>query len=328
MAALTFRTLARADFQRLTHFASVPLAGILRLSREAIEATWLEEMTALLSSPSAEGIAIEAGGRLCGMAVCVALPWESRLLDKSMCAIRYVAADGPERRSLLVSLITEVERRVRKRGVEFLLCKTDSFDPAVIHALELDGFCLMDSLLGFVLEVRRSPNPDGANRLSEGLSIRPATSDDSEALMKVARVAFSRHFGRFHADPRIASDKATQIYEEWIRSCINGWADLTLVAVHEHRIVGYLAWKDPSAMDLRHGIRVAHHSIAGIDPAFAGRGVFTALIQEGVRLLRDRADYIEGATHIDHHAVQRAYLRLGWQIASAQHSFHKWLAPT
>jgi hypothetical protein len=41
--------------------------------------------------------------------------------------------------------------------------------------------------------------------------------------------------------------------------------------------------------------------------------------------LRSSADWIEGPTHIGNHAVQRGYLRLGWRIAGAQHSFHKWL---
>jgi GNAT superfamily N-acetyltransferase len=145
--------------------------------------------------------------------------------------------------------------------------------------------------------------------------------------MTIARAAFSTYFGRFHADPRIGHDQATRLYEEWIRACLDGWADSTLVAVQDCKIAAYLAWKNPSAMDLRHGIRVADYNITGVEPAFAGRGLFTALTQEGVRLLRGHADYIEGATHIDNHAVQRAYLRLGWRIASAEHSFHKWLTP-
>jgi hypothetical protein len=90
-------------------------------------------------------------------------------------------------------------------------------------------------------------------------------------------------------------------------------------------MAGYSVWKEPSALDRHHGIRIGHLSIAAMHPDFFGRGIFGALTREGMKRLRPPADWIEGPTHIDNRAVQRGSLRLGWQIAGAQHSLHKWL---
>jgi ribosomal protein S18 acetylase RimI-like enzyme len=93
------------------------------------------------------------------------------------------------------------------------------------------------------------------------------------------------------------------------------------------RIAGYSAWKKPAALDQRHGIRLGHFSIGAVHPDFFGRGLFTTLTREGMEQLRSSTDWIEAPTHIDNHAVQRGFLRLGWRIVGAQHSFHKWLKP-
>jgi hypothetical protein len=64
-----------------------------------------------------------------------------------------------------------------------------------------------------------------------------------------------------------------------------------------------------------------------VHPDFFGRRLFTALTREGVEQLRSSSDWIEAPTHIDNRAAQRGFLRLGWRIVGAQHSFHKWLKP-
>ena len=122
-----------------------------------------------------------------------------------------------------------------------------------------------------------------------------------------------------------SSDLATRIYEEWIVSCAKGWADSVYVVTNGKRVAGYSAWKKPSAVDVSHGFRLGHYSIGAVHPDFFGRGLFKALTHAGMEGLCEFADWIEGPTHIENHPVQRGYLRLGWQIGGAQHSFHKWL---
>jgi ribosomal protein S18 acetylase RimI-like enzyme len=330
MAALIFSNLASDNRERVRRFASLPFHSLLKYSRQQIESRWMDEMAELLAAEGALAIIAEMGATVCGFAICTPLPWESALLGKSMWAIKHIGVDSEsmDRNSVATGLVAEINRRLAARDADFLLCKTSASDPAVIHALESSGFLLMDTLLDFVCDcriVRARKNPPPP--LPEGFVLRLATSADVELLVETAHASFAEHFGRFHADPRIGRVSATKVYEAWIRSCANGWADWVFVATHGDRIAGYSAWKKPSVLNARYGLCLGHYNIGAVHPDFSGRGIFTALTRAGMDKLCGSADWIEGPTHIENHAVQRGYLRLGWQIAGTQHSFHKWLKP-
>jgi ribosomal protein S18 acetylase RimI-like enzyme len=326
MTAIAFSNLA-PDLEPLRDLASLPLHASLKCSREEIESRWMDEIAELLSNESAVGFVAEISRTICGLAICAPLPWESPLVGKSMWGIKHIGlvSGRSDISPVATALVEEAVRRVADRDADFLLCRAMPSDTAVVHALESNGFLLMDTLLNFVFDCHARGSNGRQQQLPEGFVLRLATASDIEPLAEVAHSSFADHCGRFHADPRIGHAAATRIYQEWIRSCANGWADWIVVAVYGDRIAGYSAWKKPSALDQRHGIRLAHYSIGAVHPDFFGRGLFTALTRAGMEQLRPSADWIEAPTHIDNHAVQRGFLRLGWRIAGAQHSFHKWL---
>jgi ribosomal protein S18 acetylase RimI-like enzyme len=327
MAALAFSDLAPDDLERVREFASLPLHAGLKCSHSQIELRWMDEIRELLSAAGTIAIVAESTAKICGLAVCAPLPWESPLLGKSMWAIKHIGlapcpGDG---HSIATELVAEVVRRIADRDADFLLCKVAPLDTALIHGLESNSFFLMDTLLNFVCDCRMSGFSGRPQQLPDDFVVRLATFSDIEPLAETARASFAGHFGRFHADPRIGHAAATMIYEEWIRSCMKGWADWIVMAMHGDRVAGYSAWKKPVTLDQRHGIRLGHFSIGAVHPDFFGRGLFSALTLGGMELLRSSADWIEAPTHIANHGVQRGFVRLGWRIAGAQHSFHKWL---
>ncbi len=330
MAAIAFANLTLDDVDRVQDFASLPLYASLGYSRSEIESRWKDEIRELLSNEGAISFTAEISGTVSGLVICAPLSWESPLLGKSMWAIRHigVASRLSDVGSVANRLIAEMVRQVIERDADFLLCRAMPSDTAIIHALESNGFLLMDTQLNFVFDCRARGSNGSEQRVPKGFALRLATTSDIEPLAELAHSSFAGHFGRFHADPRIGHAAATRIYQEWIRSCANGWADWIVVAMHGDRIAGYSAWKKPSALDQRHGIRLGHYSIGAVHPDFFGRGLFTALTHAGMKqLCSSSADRIEAPTHIDNCPVQRGFLRLGWRIAGAQHSFHKWLKP-
>jgi ribosomal protein S18 acetylase RimI-like enzyme len=329
MTAIVFADLAPDNLERLRDFASLPPHASLNCSCRQIESRWMDEMKQLLSNEPVIGFVAEIDATVCGLAICAPLPWESPLLGKSMWAIKHIGITSrpDDGRSIATDLVAEAARRAIARDADFLLCKVTPTDTTIIHALESNRFLLMDTLLNFVFDCRASRSNGRLQQVPEGFVLRLATSSDVEPLIEVAHASFVNHFGRFHADPRIGQVAATMIYEEWVRSCAKGWADWLVVAMHGDRIAGYSAWKKPSELDQRHGIRLGHFSIGAVHPDFFGRGLFTALTRAGMEQLRSSADWIEAPTHIDNHAVQRGFVRLGWRIVGAEHSFHKWLKP-
>lgn len=288
---------------------------------------WQEEIEAALTGAGGTALVAEVDGRVAGFSVVGDLPWESAILGKKMGAVKHIAAtEGEEAARVLEALIRRGLERARDGAYDFVLCKTYTDDVVTIHALERQGFLLMDTALGFVIDLRK--NPAVAERvpaLPSGVGLRIAGEADRAGLVEVAGRAFAAHFGRFHSDPRIGPEWARTIYVRWIESCLEGWADWIVVAETSGRIVGYSAWKRPSEGEARHQLGLGHYSIGAIDPDFSGRGLFSALSHKGEELLRGLVTRIEVPTHVNNYPVQRSLIQLGWRIEVAQYSFHKWL---
>ena len=143
--------------------------------------------------------------------------------------------------------------------------------------------------------------------------------------MAINEKVFAHYFGRFHADPQMPPGTPTRIYEEWVRSAFAGWADWILVAELDAQIAGYGIWRKALEIEKRHSLSVAHYDLAAIDPEFLGRGLWTALMLDGVSIARDSAQYLIGPVHLSNQPVQRILQKFGWNTAGGRHSFHKWL---
>ena len=86
-------------------------------------------------------------------------------------------------RKSLMELIDELTRSLGDRGTQCVVCKVQSNELTVAHALEQCGFLLMDTLQDFVFDFSRAPieeiNPP---QRDEQLAIRRANPADLEHL--------------------------------------------------------------------------------------------------------------------------------------------------
>lgn len=290
---------------------------------------WFASIAELVKGKNAQAFAAFRDQKVAGLLVYADNPWETGILNKKAGVLNYFVIEPPETQGehMAQALLEEALSYASARGVQFLLCKPSADASTAIHALESQGFQLMDTLIDCYCDFRHSPTskipPPG---ISDNVVIRLATGNDMEELVAVARVAFRHHFGRYHADPRIGSELATRFYEEWIKSSIGGYADWVCVAEIAGRIAGFAIWKKPSHLENGLKLRVGHYSIAGIHPDYSGRRLFTALTYEGMKLLEGVADVVEGPTHVNNYGVQMGYSKLHWRVCvDARHSFHRWL---
>jgi ribosomal protein S18 acetylase RimI-like enzyme len=184
----------------------------------------------------------------------------------------------------------------------------------------------MDTLLDFVFDFSRTPieKIPFPERDSQ-LKIRRANNADLPALIRINEKSFGDYFGRYHADPQMPAGTATRIYTEWVRSAFQGWADWILVAEREDEIAAYGLWRKPVETEERNDLRIAHYDLAAIDPKFRGRGLWTALMHDGMLIAREFAEHLIGPVHVNNYPVQHLLQKFGWNIAGAKHSFHKWL---
>lgn len=333
MTEIRSSALDPAEVESLRETLPALLYGPLRAWPQGMPADrradyWLDEIRSVLSSPGGAAFVARAGGRTAGLAVVADQAWETRALGRRMTGIRYLAAAGEpsERAAILERLLDDVVRHGEEHGAECLVHRSYADDASAIHALERRGFLLVDTLLDYVFDFPPGELPV-FSPLPPDVRVRPATREDLDGLLEVSRRAFADHAGRFHSDERIPRASAVRIYEEWIRSCVEGWADRVLAAECDGAIVGYSAWKKPSEIECRYGIGLGHYSIGAVVPELSGRGLFRALTLEGMRLLAGHAERIEGPTHAANFPVQRAYVALGWRVADARHGFHRWSTP-
>ena len=167
------------------------------------------------------------------------LEWESRVLGHRMGVLRDVEGDAI--------------RRALEEPFDFLLCKVSTARNDVVHELERHGFLLVETAVHYVFDCRREvPHAESP------FAIRRAEERDRDAVIAIARAAFRTHFGRFHSDPRIGREEGTRVYEEWIRSSFDGYADAIFIAEDGGQTIGFAVWRLDG--------RVAHYSIGGVDP--------------------------------------------------------------
>ena len=238
-----------------------------------------------------------------------------------------VTNDDPAGVEILRALTSELMQTLANRGTECVVCRVQSSELAAIHALEQSGFLLMDTLLDFVFDFSRTPLEKIRFPERDGqLKIRRGNAADLPTLFDINEKSFGNYFGRYHADPRMPAGAATRIYTEWVRSAFQGWADWILVAEVDGQIAGYGLWRKALGIEERNSLRVAHYDLAAIDPKFRGRGLWTALMHDGMSIARDCAQYLIGpVTHVSNYPVHHLLQKFGWNTSGARHSFHKWL---
>jgi len=265
-------------------------------------------------------------GKICGFSVLAKLPWDSDYFNKQMAAVSYLVVDlkKENKNEIANELLGHVENRSKQEGIEFLLSKTSTNDYTAIHSLERKGFLMMDTILRFYYDFQCFSDCREHLKCTD-FQVRLANFADCDELIQLSRRAFAGHIGRYHNDKNIPNEKATGLYELWVKSSCSGWADWIVVAEKEGRIAGYSVWKKPSDNQRKHGIDLVDYSIVATDPYFQKQGLFGLLTLEGMKLIRGNYRYSEGRTVVDNFGVQRGFIKLGWKICGGQHSFHKWL---
>jgi ribosomal protein S18 acetylase RimI-like enzyme len=314
----------------LPRFSHHPLPHLPHLKSDQRLAHWLDEITDCFADDSSIAFASIVSGIINGFVIYNDSPWDSRITARRIGTVKHLAVSSDRRvgAEILRELINELTRSLDKRGTECVVCKVQCDDFSVAHALEEQGFLLMDTLQDFVFDSSRTAMEaiDLSKRDSQ-LKIRQAKPADLPALMAINERAFAGYFGRYHADPQMPQGTATRIYIEWVRSAFDGWADWILVAELNDEIAGYGLWRKALKTEQKNSLRIAHYDLGATAPEFRSRGLRTALTVEGMRIARDFAQYLVGPVHVSNYPAQHTLHKLGWRISGARHAFHKWLKP-
>jgi RimJ/RimL family protein N-acetyltransferase/GNAT superfamily N-acetyltransferase len=333
VSGLTIRKIDPAEIEvlkeALPKFRFTPLSHLPYLKRSQIEAFWMDEIRETTADATSATFVAGMSDRIVGFAIYTESPWDSRVVGRRIGALKYLAADTENLTGAraIGALVEQSVDYAGTCGTECLTAKVHPRDTPTIHALERNGFLLMDTLVYHLFDFSRMSFDRIRVRRPAGFSSRLAQPEDLPEMLEIAERAFKNHFGRYNADPRMPHGAARHVYREWVRSSLGAWAQWVIIAEVRGKIVGYAVWKRATPLEAKHGLDLIYYNLIAIHPHFAGRGVFAALSYDSMQMLRDHANHLVAPTHVSHNAVHHMGFEFGWQLGGARHSFHKWLTP-
>lgn len=315
-----------ADLQPLLSWAESPFSYVGPGDPPRDQAYLLDEIASQLSEPTSSAFVARQGTEIHGFISCVDSPWDTAVLGQEVAIFQHLFLSPLAKSTVAGDLIGECLQYAAARCVKCVTCKLNSSQFVAIHALERNGFLLMDTLLDFIFDFQKFPlSGITPAKRGEVLLTRPARPEDLSQVLDLSERAFANFMGRYHVDEMMPGGTGAAVYRKWVRSAFAGWADMIMVAEIKGTVVGYGIWRMPSALEAKYSFRIAHYSLAGVHPDHAGLGIYSALALAGMKTIDGSVNYIEGPVHVTNLAVHRALQRLGWRISGARHTFHRWI---
>jgi GNAT superfamily N-acetyltransferase len=203
----------------------------------------------------------------------------------------------------------------RQEEVKFLIARCASADLAAAHAMEHEGFELMDALVYYARDLA-APLPEHP----VSAPIRSLRRGEEVQVREAASESFAGYFGHYHADPRLDRRQCDETYVDWAyRSCLalDSGNDV-LVSELDGRVLAFATVRLNSREE-------SEGVLFGVTPAAQGRGLYRALMLAGMQWSKLRgAGRMVVSTQFTNIAVQKVWTRLGFEPSKSYYTFHKW----
>jgi RimJ/RimL family protein N-acetyltransferase len=268
--------------------------------------------------------AIHDRGKPTGLASLKSLPWDEQIFKMKMATVPHLLSLGnySEKKAVAATLISRLIEECHASGIKHLSARIDSRDMAAIHALEENGFKLMDILTFNLLDMNIIPH----KKIEAPYVVREFRNEDIDGIMEVARLGFTDYIDRFHIDPDFSRQDSDRLYMEWAKNSCLGYADNVFIAAKDHQIIGFITAKIHRDAEEYLKLRLGEIELVVIPPESRGLGVFPNLVDGCMNWLKLQADMTLAKTLIDNFQVQRICQKLGFKLAQTQCTFHKGFA--
>jgi len=204
----------------------------------------------------------------------------------------------------------------KENKVRLLIARCSTSDLPLVQALENKGFLLMDTLLYYSCNLRKNPPLEYVSEIR----IRPFHPGEEELVRAIAAEAFDGYLGHYHADSRLDKKKCNETYVDWAyRSCFHKEvADQIFIADLKEKVIGFGTVRINNPDE-------GHYIIAGVLKPYQGMGTYRMILINCMRWCMERKiDTIITATQITNLAVQKVWIRLGFEPIHSYYTFHKW----
>jgi GNAT superfamily N-acetyltransferase len=182
--------------------------------------------------------------------------------------------------------------------------------------MENVNFRLMDTQI----EYERVYDKQQVRDIKDNCILRPARKEDLDFIKEIASNSFSKT--RFHADPNLGIEASNRLYEIWLEKSVNqDFADRVIVAEVDNEPVGFATWKLGNVGHCQMG----RLELTAVSEKARNRGIYTSIVNEGIKWYQDKADGVYTSTQINNIAGQRVWIKLGFTLKNNWYVFHGWL---
>lgn len=297
------------------------IRGVTSQSRQALMSHELDKMLAVEESCLVGYLS--GAGDLLGFAQMRRLDWDSRRFGFEIWRLDHLGMwDAARQATIAQDLVQGCLQASRRQGCQNLQANIPLDNLPAIHALEGSGFRTMEIQTIWIFDLNRWPIPPKANPDL----IRDFEPDDTEALVELARIAYTPIPHRFHMDPHLAPKAGSELWAEWMRNACSGqWTDHIAVAESNGRAVGYSTMKYYGDHDGLCSARIAQLDLGAMSPEFRNRGIVTDVVIHHLEWLeRRQADFGLVGTQGNNIPPQRVWLKIGFKPAMMRVTLHYW----
>ncbi len=246
--------------------------------------------------------------------------WDSKIFKIKMANIEVIMAAGGYSSELMIKnkLLKELISRAKDMKIKHLSIRVDMRDLSSAHALELNGFRIIDSLFTYILKNRLINIPSMKNMFN----IRKILRED----IKEAGDLFADRYvtGHYSVDPRIPSNKAKNMYRMWLENKFKDHVNNDIfIAERSGKIVGCSMFSFDNLLKKYTGLNSVHRGLVAVEPSAAG--CLVAFIKAQIEK-RKNLDFAEFETQGHNYRMLQAMQKLGMQITRSRYTFHKVIA--
>lgn len=280
----------------------------------------LDEVEHYLSSNKSICLTAEEDGEPAGFISASKLEWDSRHFGIEMARIKHLVANGDYSESFATksALLSAVLKEAPQRNIQHFTACIHTQDTSSLHALEKNGFQVMDSRLTYAIDLHKKRFIKHRNQYP----IREFRNGDLKHLGQIALESFTLGrlaTDRFHADPSLSSKKSDELYVEWIINSCRGSADIVLVAEIDGTPVGYITCELSEDLTQKLGRRFGFVIINAVSPSARGKGVYASLFNSALGWLAERIDIVEVGTQIGNYVVQKVWTKFGLSLNRSEY---------
>jgi GNAT superfamily N-acetyltransferase len=236
----------------------------------------------------------------------------------------FVSPLEEERFGIRTARATNITRINLAQAIEFCQNHDVALLIARCHATQLDavqemerrGFFLADTLVYYGRNLTAETLP----KLDSAIIIRPLANGENVRVQAIAEEAFSGYLSHYHADERLDKKQCDAAYKDWANKACSTRDDVheVLVALKKGHVLAFAALR---MNDPQQGECVLN----GVCPSAKGRGIYQALITAGMHWCAGfHAREMIISSQIINIAVQKVWVRLGFEPRNYVYTFHKW----